>query len=294
MRKYWGIAVAICLLIGAFWWGSSVLKERKNPLNQSDAFVYSDNGILNWFEITSRSGKVEGTLHKQKIVEEIGQVPFMEKNSYPLTGKTTEKGYEFKVNNGGKTITFDASFTGKYLKVKTQGIKDNKRYIPVDKAELNEYVKTLKQKLQVAIDQSEEKEKNRLRKFFSELDDVYGFLYTEKNGSFQLFLKIDENTHFGELGGSLRMMADTGNKSNQYEETRYTLNGITDGLMVLFITKVDGKETKLKGNFHGDATGFDLSFWTTDQKLSFQAVTKEEFNQSYDKFKAKAQAHTAP
>ncbi|MFJ8248064.1 hypothetical protein [Peribacillus asahii] len=288
--KYWGVAVVIGLLIGvAFWWATSEGKDRKDPLNQSDAFVYSDNGILSLFELTSQKGKVEGTLHQQKIIEEAGKVPFIEEKKSPLTGEITEKGYEFKVNNGGNIMTFNAWFSKGNLVVQKQGEKDTEVYKAVDQEELDKYVKALQQDLQMAIYHSEEKEKNRLRKFFSDLDSVYGYLYSAENGSFQLFVKIDEALLQGELTGSLLMMTDTGSKTNPYEETRYVLNGITDGLIVRFFTTVDGKETKLEGNFHNGATGFNLSFWTTNQSLSFQAVTEEEFKRKYEEFKTKAQ-----
>ena len=124
-----------------------------------------------------------------------------------------------------------------------------------------------------SLDRSEEIEKARLNNFFTELDRIYGYLYTSEDESIQLFIKIDEALHQGELTGSLLMMVNT----DPYEETSYVLNGITDGLMVQFFTSVDGKETKLEGNFHEDALSFDLSFWTTDIKLPFNAVTEEEF-----------------
>jgi hypothetical protein len=134
---------------------------------------------------------------------------------------------------------------------------------------------------------SEENENNRLKKFFSDLASVYGYLYSTENGSYQLFVKIDEALLEGELTGSLLLMAYTEDTNNHYKETRYVLNGITDGHMVEFFTTVDGKKTKLKGNFYEGATGFDLSFWATEQELSFHAVTEEEFKQSYDGFKIK-------
>ncbi|MEK3886885.1 hypothetical protein [Bacillus sp. FSL K6-3431] len=290
--KYWGVAALalIGLLIGvAFWWAASEVKDRKDPLNQSDAFVFSDNSILYWFELTSRKGKVEGKLHQQKIIEESEKDPFIEEKKSPLTGETTEKGYEFEVNNGEEIMTFDAWFSGADLLVQKQGKLNTKLYKAVDQEELDEYVKAVQQELQIDIYHSEEKEKKRLKKFFSELDSVYGYLYSTESGSFQLFLKIDEATHQGELTGSLLMMTDMGNKNNSYKETRYVLNGITDGLILQLFTTVDGKETRLIGDFHEAATGFDLSFWTTDQKLTFHAVTEEEFKQIYEEFKTKAQ-----
>jgi len=139
-----------------------------------------------------------------------------------------------------------------------------------------------------ALDQSEEKENTRLKTFFSELKSVYGYLYSTENGKFQLFIKIDEALLQGELAGSLLIMeVDTEDKNNPYEERRYVLNGITDGHMVKFITTVDGKKATLEGHFIKGATSFDLSFWKTDEKLVFNAVTEEEFKQSYEEFKTK-------
>jgi hypothetical protein len=281
--KYWGLAAIIGLLIGlVFWWAIIGVKDRMDPLNKSDAFVYSDNRTLYWFELTSRRGQVEGKLHQQKFIEEVGKAPFMVDKKYPLFGETTEKGYEFKVKNGGEIMTFDAWFSGPHLLVQKQGEKDYRNYNPVDLEELDEYVKALQ------LYDSEQKEKNRLKKFFSNLESVYGYYYSTENGHFQLFVKIDEALLQGELTGSLLMMAHTGNKNNPYKETRYVLNGVTDGLMVEFFTTVEGKETKLEGTFYQGATGFDLSFWTTNQKLSFHAVTEEEFIQRYEEFKTKA------
>ncbi|MFS0645900.1 hypothetical protein [Siminovitchia sp. 179-K 8D1 HS] len=286
--KSLGAAVLIGLLIGAaFWWAAAEVKDRKDPLNKSAAFVHKDAGTLYWLELASRKGKVEGKFYQRNIKEEIGEVPFMKVKDYSVTGEKTGKGYELKVNNG-VDMTFDAWFSGADLIVKKQGEQGNKSYKAVDDEELDEYVKAIQEELQTAIDQSEEKEKDRLNKFFSDLESVYGYLYSADNGSFQLFIKIDEALRQGELTGSLLMMADTGNENNPYEETRYVLNGITDGHMVEFFTTVNGKAVKLEGNFH-EATGFDLSFWTTDEKLSFHEVTEEEFNQKYKKFKTKAQ-----
>ncbi|MGM9987728.1 MAG: hypothetical protein ACI35O_10930, partial [Bacillaceae bacterium] len=148
-----------------------------------------------------------------------------------------------------------------------------KLYNPVNQKELDEYVQAIQDY------HSEEKEKKRLREFFSELRSVYGYLYSAKDDSFQLFIKIDEALLEGELTGSMLMMDDKG------KETRYVLNGVTGGHKVEFFTTVDGKTIKLEGNFYEGATEFDLSFWMTDQKLSFHAVTEEEFNQRYKNFK---------
>ncbi|WHY92951.1 hypothetical protein QNK12_05510 [Neobacillus cucumis] len=272
--KYWGAAAVIGLLIGtAFWWATSKVKDLKDPLNKSDAFVYSDNGILHWFELNSRRGKVTGKLHQQRFIEKAGKSPFKEEKIYSLTGETTEKGYKFKVNNGGKITTYEAWFSGPHLSVQRQGEKDIRLYNPVNHKELDGYIKALKDY------HAEENENKRIRNFFSDLRSVYGYLYTAQDNSFQLFVKIDEALLEGELTGFLLIMDDKG------KESRFVLNGVTDGRLVKFYTTVDGKTTKLEGKFHEGATGFDLSFWKTDQKLSFHAVTKEVFKQSYKEFK---------
>jgi hypothetical protein len=171
---------------------------------------------------------------------------------------------------------------GANLFVKKQGEKDNLLFEAMDHKQLDKKRKTLQQELELAIYHSEEKENNRLRKFFTDLRNVYGYLYSSEKESFQLFIKIDEALLEGELSGSLLVLEHTENINNPYEETKYILNGITDGLMLELSTIVDGKETRLKGDFHGDAFGFDLSFWKTTNQLSFHAVTEEEFNQSYE------------
>lgn len=288
--KNWGVAALIGLLIGAaFWWATAEVKDRKDPLNKSAAFVHKDAGTLYWLELAGRKGKVKGKFYQQSIKEKIGEVPFMEEKDYPVTGEKIGSVYELKLNSGGKIMMFDAWFSGANLIVQKQGEKDSKSYKAVDDEELDEYVKAIQQELQTAIDQSEKKEKDRLNKFFSDRESVYGYLYSTENGSFQLFIKIDEALREGELTGSLLMMAETGNENNPYEETSYVLNGITDGNMVEFFTTVNGKAVKLEGNFHEAVAGFNLSFWTTDEKLSFHAVTEEEFNQSYKEFKTKTQ-----
>lgn len=272
--KYWGAAAVIGLLIGtAFWWATSKVKDLKDPLNKSDAFVYSDNGILHWFELNSRRGKVTGKLHQQRFIEKAGKSPFKEEKIYSLTGETTEKGYKFKVNNDGKITTYEAWFSGPHLSVQKQGEKDIRLYNPVNHKELDGYIKALKDY------HAEENENKRIRNFFSDLRSVYGYLYTAQDNSFQLFVKIDEALLEGELTGFLLIMDDKG------KESKFVLNGVTDGRLVKFYTTVDGKTTKLVGNFHEGATGFNLSFWTTDQKLSFHAVTEEEYKQSYKEFK---------
>jgi hypothetical protein len=150
--KYWGVLAVIVLLIGTvFWWGISKVDDRKDPLNKPNTFVYSDNGIHYWFDLTSRKGKVEGTFYQQKIIEEIGKVPILEEKKFPLIGETTESGYEFRIKNSEKIMKFDAWFSGEDLLVQRQGEKDNNLFIAMDQKELHKNVKVIQQVLQMAI-----------------------------------------------------------------------------------------------------------------------------------------------
>ncbi|MFD2446916.1 hypothetical protein ACFSO7_23525 [Bacillus sp. CGMCC 1.16607] len=80
--KYWSIAALIGLLIGvSFWWVSTEMKDRKDPLNKSDAFVYSNNAMLYWFELKSQKGKVKGILHEQKLMDGMGENPILKKKN---------------------------------------------------------------------------------------------------------------------------------------------------------------------------------------------------------------------
>ncbi|MHC0038741.1 hypothetical protein [Pseudoneobacillus sp. C159] len=286
--NYWGLAALIgLLLVTVYWWIKA--ENRNDPLSGVDAFIYSEDGGLYWLELANHHGKVEGKLYQQEVIEEIGKEPYLEEKSYSLAGKTTEIGYEFKSEHDGKPMKLEAWFSGDYLIVQKQDEKYSKLYMAVNEKELALFKKGLQQKLDMAIYHSEEKEKSRRREFFSKLRSVYGYIYTAEDESFQLFVKMDEALPQGELAGSLLMVAATGDKDNRYKETRYDFSGITDGMMMELFTSVDEEETKLEGNFHKDATGFDLSFWTTNDKLSFQAVTEEEFRENYEDFKSNIQ-----
>ncbi|MBS4218430.1 hypothetical protein KHA96_08915 [Bacillus sp. FJAT-49711] len=283
--KYWGWAVLIgLLLIGAAIWVAT-----SGILNKSDIFVYKNHGELYWFELTGGKEKVKGTFHKRVIIDEIGEEPFIEEKEYPIIGKKNEKGYELRATNREETMKIDAAFSGKNLIVQEQSGSDEKLYESIEKEKFAEYEEELQAELQVAIDGSEEKFKSFIREFFSKLNSVYGYLYSAEDESFQLFLKIDEALLQGEVSGSLLMMNDSGKENNPYEETTYEVNGITDGQMLELFTTVDGKKTKLEGNFIEDASQFNLSFWKTDQKLTFNEVTEAEFKESYEEFKAKVQ-----
>lgn len=278
--KLIGVIAIVGAVIGiAFWWQTT---KENDPLNESNAFVYRDTEVLSWFEVTSRNGKVKGKLFQHLINEEIGSL-LMEEKEYVVTGHNTDKGYELKVNKDGEIITYDAWFSNVDLLVEMQGEKEAKLYKAASVNELDKYKDEIQQELLTAIDQQEEKFINRINKFFTEIEKVHGYLSTTEDGSYLLFIKIDEALREGELTGSLLMMENT---ENNVVETTYDFNGITDGLMLKFYTTVDGKTTQLEGDFHDEiASGFDLSIWTSNERLPFIAITEEEFKQSYEEFK---------
>lgn len=282
MRKLWVIVLLIGV-VGADWWMIAGAKDRDDPLNQFDAFVYSENGILYSFELTSKKGKVKGTFHKREIIEDDRGEPVLQESEFALTGKATqEAAYEFHVDEAGRKVIYHAKFTDEVLVVWREGEEDRLPYQPIDKNELDEYVQTIEEELQMANEELENKEYERLNKFFSEFTSVYGYLYAEEDVPFQLFMEVDEANFEGDVTVSLLMMDDSG---DHYEEREYELNGITDGHILELYAIVDGKEVKLEGNFHGDASSFKLSFWTTDKLLTFHAVTEQEFNHSRQTFR---------
>lgn len=128
-------------------------------------------------------------------------------------------------------------------------------------------------------DHSEQIEKERINQFFTELNSIYGYIYTSKDGSLQLFLKINQALREGELMGTLYVMERNESAEEPYKETKYELNGITDGRMLEFYTTVDGETVKLEGNFHEDAKSFELSLWMAEMKVLFQAITEEEYTE---------------
>ncbi|OCA87911.1 hypothetical protein A8F94_08755 [Bacillus sp. FJAT-27225] len=282
--KVWGLVAAVAgLLIGiAAWWEKTEAEVRAEPLNQHEAYVYTDNARIYWFELDSRKGEIEGYFHNGKLIEEDGEPPSLVRQRYRLTGKKTENGYELTVNKDGKMITYDIAFSGPHLSVKRHGDPEAILYNPVNQKELDEYVIAL-------LDyNTESKENEQIRQFFSDLNSMYGYL-SFSGEEHQLFIKIDEALQQGELSGSLLIMTDTGDANTPYKGTTYNLNGITDGKIVEFYTNVDGKDVKLEGEFQGDATSFTLSFWTTGEILSFTAIREEEFKQYYEEFKKKSQ-----
>jgi len=282
--KYWGLSLLAVVLIGAgFWWGTSKASDQKDPLNNSDAFLYHEEGSLYWFELSKRNEKVEGTFYQQKLIEEIGQVPLIEEKKYSVSGRTTEKGYELHINEDDQVVIYDARMDDEELILQKQGENSSQTYKAIDKSQLQQYKNELQDDLETAIYHSEKKEKDRLKKFFSEVNRVYGYLSSEENETFQVFFQVDEALLEGEVMGSLLLMEKS--EDGSYKETNYEVNGITDGLMIRLYTTVDGESTKLEGRFLESSQSFELSFWLTDKKLTFHVVTEDEYHERYRDFK---------
>ncbi|WP_071461518.1 hypothetical protein [Bacillus massilinigeriensis] len=279
MNRFKTLALAgvmIMLLISAsIWWSNSKSGDPNDPLNMPYAFVYKGgNGDFYWFDITKRSGKVKGKFHQLNVVEEKSSI---KETAYPVTGKKTGKGYEIKISFKGKKQRSDVHFSGKNLLVKEKQGKFERLYRAVDKKEFDRVIENFQDEAKRANYNEEQFFNHHLDTFFSELDRTFGYLYARKNESLQLLLKIDEWTREGDVSGSLLVSTRSDNKK-PYEETKYEVVGITDGSILQLYTKVDGKETRLIGHFHGNASKLELSFWKTKHRLIYRAVTEEEFN----------------
>ncbi|WP_047985854.1 hypothetical protein [Ornithinibacillus californiensis] len=161
--------------------------------------------------------------------------------------------------------------------------ENSKIYTPVQNEELQTHLSELQEEFDNVMYHAEYKENERIRKFFEEFRSPYGYLYTNEDQTIQMFIKIDEALLEGELSGNLLLMKKA---DNSYTETTYEFNGITDGLMIQLYTTIDGEQEKLEGNFYdGNASSFDLSFWESDERVWFGAVTEEKYNKQYEEIK---------
>lgn len=277
--KKWVISLlASTLIILSLWWAISETKEEK----PAEFFVFHDQGELLWFELTILEDNIEGSLHHQKIIEEPGQVPVLEEKTYPIVGKVHEYGYEIIVNNGEEKTIYNAKKSNGNLFVQLQGNSEGELYKVASEQEIQESINELHEEFDYVMYHAEHKENERIRKFFDELQSAYGFLYTEEDQAFQLFIRIEEALLEGEVSGSLLMVTK---KDDSFAEATYEWNGITDGLMIRMYTTVNGEETKLEGNFYGDGFSFDLSFWGSKNKVFFHAVTEDEYKKHSEEFK---------
>jgi cbb3-type cytochrome oxidase subunit 3 len=131
------------------------------------------------------------------------------------------------------------------------------------------------------LDRTEEMENKRIRSFFDELNSHYGYVHLAEEQDFQLLLKFSEAYYEGEIAGSILLMENTG---EERKKTSYDWAGITDGNMIKIYLTEDGEQKMVEGKFHGDASSFELSFWLTDQPITFHAATKEEYRQHYEAY----------
>ncbi|WP_010098897.1 hypothetical protein [Ornithinibacillus scapharcae] len=282
LKKWVLILFSGMLIILLLWW---LLPEKQE---EEAVYLYRERGHLTWLELTSQHDKVNGKLYQKKVVEEVGQVPYMEENEFTLAGEETEAGYTFTLKQDKKTIEVKANLVDSKLSLDIPGEEGSKQLRLVTIEELTEQQEAIQADLDDALYHMEKKEKDRIAKFVSDFTSVYGYLYAEDNKPYQLFLRIDEALLQGEVTAELLLMERTEDENQPYKETRYPMNGISDGLILKLYTDVDGVSTLLEGRFHDSVESFDLSFWLTDEKLLFREVTEEEFNQKYDEFKTNA------
>jgi hypothetical protein len=273
--KYVGVGLIIVVLIAVLLWWMT--------LGRTETFLHHASGELSWFDISIQKDKFEGKLHHHKIMEEPGQVPYIEEMVYSMKGeKVSEAEYELVVYRNGGIELYQAKLKDGDLSIQLDG-ENSKIYTPVQNEELQTHLSELQEEFDNVMYHAEYKEDERIRKFFNEFRSPYGYLYTNEDQTLQMLIKIDEALLEGEVSGSLLMMKKIG---DTYTETTYELNGITDGLMIRLYMTVDGEDTILAGNFYdGNASNFDLSLWETDEKVVFHAVTEEEYNQHYEEFK---------
>lgn len=284
LKGKWRLVVAVFCLIGVIgWWTASEFIFTKTVIYAT----YSDKDELSWFEWISRKGEVKGSFHEWILKEEIGRPPVIDQNTYHFIGKKMENGYELTVDKDGKDKLFYVTFSDGHLMLRKQTETEEKEYRMVVEDELDYYVQLIEQELEKALYHAESKEKARVRTFFDELNRIEGFFSSAKDDSFQLYIQLDEALYEGELSGSLLLMLSTGEEASPYKEITYELHGITDGLMVQFFTMVDEEAMTLEGHFHEDDYRFEVSFWLSDQSLTFYPVKEEEFYEKYNQYKAR-------
>lgn len=254
--------------------------------SKEEVYSYSQKGELIWVELNNRKDKVKGTIHWKKVVEEVGQVPYLEENKFALAGEKAEDGYIITLKKDKETIEAKVSIINSELSLQILGEETSKPLKLVTKEELAAQQEVIQEDLEYALYHMEKKEKDRIAQFVSDFTNVYGYLYSEDDRPYLLFLRIDEALLQGEVTAELLLMEKTEDDNTPYKETSYPVNGITDGQILKLYTDVNGKSTLLEGNFHDSAASFDLTFWLTEEKVQFRAVSEEEFNQKFEAFKA--------
>lgn len=282
-KKRWQFAVLAVLLIGIVFWFVF------NFTGSSKTYVFSDEDSLYWFELSSRGDKVDGEFFQWELIQEVGQVPFLEKKEASVTGEKTEEGYTIKVDMDGEKLAFDIKYSGEDLLVSNQAEEGVNLYKPVEKESLTDYQNAINAQYEEAIYHAEYKENQRLRNFFDAFNAAYGYLHIAADGEFLVFLQIDEAHLEGEVMGSLQVIEQTGDTNSPFKETEYPVNGITDGLILRLYTDIDGESMKLEGEFIEPAESFELTFWKSSEKIRFDVVTEEEYKKLSEEFIANSE-----
>lgn len=131
-----------------------------------------------------------------------------------------------------------------------------------------------------SLDQEEANFHKRIEDFFAAFESYYGYYGSTADQSELLFITIDEALREGEWTGQLQVIS----KQQSVEEKSYSINGITDGIMIEFYVDIDGDLVNFIGSFHEEASEFEIINWQEQGKVAFQAVDEMEYQQIYQQF----------
>ncbi|CAL8901115.1 hypothetical protein ACQKEX_11995 [Bacillus pumilus] len=286
LRNIGILFMIVTLLIGVGSFGGNKASAKKESLNQSYAYAYKTKDNVSWLKVTEKKGKVTGYLNGKGVkVDPIE--PFMVKTKYKLTGKTTKKGYKLKVQQKKKTIVYDIYFSGKDLMVKKQGAKKSKRYQAVDEKKLKEYNKAIDKRYDEYVDTAEDRYYEIIGKYTDNLNKAYGYLYTAKNNSYQIFLDIEEAVFEGDFSGAITISKATGKKSKPLKKEKYQAVGTTGfkNFWVYPTPKIKCGLSKMIGSSDVEASYIELPIWKNNEKMKLKAVNKKQYQKQEEAFK---------
>ncbi|WP_027725136.1 hypothetical protein [Tuberibacillus calidus] len=272
MKRLFWIVIGLIVTISVFWFiGESYFSKTAG--SQAKIFIYRDDHQLWWLSLTGRSHDVSGEYYRWTIQEKAGSPPTWQKQADSVTGKVTDDGYQLLMNRNGTKETFSAKYVDGKLMVKGFPLT------PVSQSKLKSYQQAFKEDWEQTVYVAEQKENERLDRFFSDLRKVYGYLYAPDNSQEWLFLKVEEALREGEWSCTLQVV-----EKKPHRTTTYHLNGITDGLMAKLYTTVDGKSVTLEGKFRNVAKDLELTYWKTGETVHFQAVNETEYQKRWRSF----------
>ncbi|MGE6630612.1 hypothetical protein [Bacillus sp. NPDC077027] len=288
--KVWIVAIIVVLLVGAGGWTAYQATAQKNSLNHSHAFAYKTKDHLSWFKVTETKGKVTGHLN-EKFVKESFLEPELFEDQYDLSGKVIESGYEFQVKQGKENVTYEVRFSGKDLSVKKQGEKKSKIYKAIDQKKLTTYQKAIQDRYDELEYTAEFRQDQYRRNFTEKFNAAYGYIYTAQDGSYQLFLTIDEALREGEWSGSLLVTTVPGVDCKPYKETTYEAFGLANGYTFHMFTDplVKDMQKSIKGTVDAEAKVIEIPFWKKGGMLKLKVVTEKQYKKQVEAFKKQAE-----